>query len=87
MTSDKRITFVTMIAAKLNSPGIKHMFGILGGGSSLDLIAECAQQDIVCHLARHEEGAAYSSHDPTLPQTCCEQLRHFAAGNSAHTGR
>jgi acetolactate synthase-1/2/3 large subunit len=57
MMSGKKMTVAAMIAAKLKSLGVKRMFGIPGGGSSLDLIAECALQGIVFHLAKREDSA------------------------------
>jgi hypothetical protein len=55
MALGKKITVATMIAAKLNSLGVRRMIGIPGGGSSPDLIAECAQQSIAVHLAERED--------------------------------
>jgi acetolactate synthase-1/2/3 large subunit len=55
--AQRKITVAAMIAGKLKSSGVKRMFGIPGGGSSLDLIAECALQGITFHLAKREDSA------------------------------
>jgi acetolactate synthase-1/2/3 large subunit len=57
MMAPKKSTVAAMIASKLESLGVKRMFGIPGGGSSLDLIAECALQGIAFHLAKREDSA------------------------------
>jgi acetolactate synthase-1/2/3 large subunit len=53
----KKITIAAMIARKLKAHGVRRMFGIPGGGSSLDLIAECASQGIIFQLAKREDSA------------------------------
>lgn len=53
----QKFTIAAMIARKLKFYGVRRMFGIPGGGSSLDLIAECASQGITFHLAKREDSA------------------------------
>jgi acetolactate synthase-1/2/3 large subunit len=55
--AQKTTTIAAMIAGKLKSLGVRRMFGIPGGGSSLDLIEECARQGISFHLAKREDSA------------------------------
>ena len=52
-----KITVSEMIARKLKSQGVRRMFGIPGGGSSLDLIEAAAQQGIDFHLTKREDSA------------------------------
>jgi len=51
-------TLAVAIAATLSSRGVKRIFGVPGGGSSLDLIDAAAQQDIEFILCRNETAAA-----------------------------
>lgn len=51
-------TLATAIAATLSSHGVKRIFGIPGGGSSLDLIDAAAREDIEFVLCRTETAAA-----------------------------
>ena len=46
-----------MIAAKLRAAGVRCIFGIPGGGSSLDLIEAAARAGIAFYLARREDSA------------------------------
>lgn len=55
--AQRKITVAAMIAGKLKSFGVTRMFGIPGGGSSLDMIAECALQGIRFHLTKREDSA------------------------------
>ncbi len=46
------------VAAALKSNGVPYLFGIPGGGSSIDLIEACYNQDIPFVLTQHETTAA-----------------------------
>ena len=56
MTNSK-ITVAEMIARNLKARGVQRMFGIPGGGSSLDLIDAAAQHGIEFHLSKREDSA------------------------------
>ena len=56
MTNSK-ITVAEMIAHKLKARGVQRMFGIPGGGSSLDLIDSAAKHGIEFHLSKREDSA------------------------------
>lgn len=47
-----------VVMAALHAAGARHMFGVPGGGSSLDLMAAARAAGIAFHLARTETGAA-----------------------------
>lgn len=51
-------TLANAIASTLSDRGVKRMFGVPGGGSSLDLIEAAAQVDIEFILCRTETAAA-----------------------------
>lgn len=51
-------TLAAAIAATLSTRGVKRIFGVPGGGSSLDLIDAAAQADIEFILCRNETAAA-----------------------------
>lgn len=46
------------VASALKSNGVPYLFGIPGGGSSIDLIEACKEQDIPFVLVQHETTAA-----------------------------
>ena len=52
-------TFVAReVAAALKRNGVSYLFGILGGGSSIDLVEACRGEDIPFVLVQHETSAA-----------------------------
>ena len=51
-------TVAQVLAAAWKRHGVRHIFGVPGGGSSLDLIRACAELDIAFVLARTETAAA-----------------------------
>jgi acetolactate synthase-1/2/3 large subunit len=53
----KKTTVAEMIAQKLKARGVQRMFGVPGGGSSLDLIDATAQHGIEFHLSKREDSA------------------------------
>lgn len=55
--TDSKITIAEMIAGKLKAQGVRRMFGIPGGGSSLDLIDAAAREGIEFHLNKREDSA------------------------------
>jgi acetolactate synthase-1/2/3 large subunit len=57
MMTDKHITVAQMIAQRLKAFGVRRMFGVPGGGSSLDLIEAAAAQEIEFHLTKREDSA------------------------------
>jgi acetolactate synthase-1/2/3 large subunit len=57
MMTDKHITVAQMIAQRLKTFGVRRMFGVPGGGSSLDLIEAAAGQEIEFHLTKREDSA------------------------------
>jgi acetolactate synthase-1/2/3 large subunit len=56
MTNEK-VSVAEMIARKLKSRGVERIFGIPGGGSSLDLIDATAEHGIEFHLSKREDSA------------------------------
>ena len=46
------------VAAALKRNGVPYLFGILGGGSSIDLVEACREQEIPFVLVQHETSAA-----------------------------
>ena len=52
------MTGAEMVVAALRQAGATRMFGVPGGGSSLDLMAAARAQGMAFHLARTEAGAA-----------------------------
>ena len=46
------------VASALKNNGVPYLFGIPGGGSSIDLIEACKEQDIPFVLVQHETTAA-----------------------------
>ncbi len=46
------------IVTALKSSGVPYIFGIPGGGSSIDLVEACHEQDIPFVLTQHETTAA-----------------------------
>lgn len=57
MMTDNQITVAQMIAQRLKAYGVRRMFGVPGGGSSLDLIEAAAAQGIEFHLTKREDSA------------------------------
>lgn len=57
-STNERPALAGAIAATLSSRGVKRIFGVPGGGSSLDLIDAAAQVDIEFILCRNETAAA-----------------------------
>jgi acetolactate synthase-1/2/3 large subunit len=55
--TNRKITVAEMIAQKLKVRGVQRMFGVPGGGSSLDLIDATAQHGIEFHLSKREDSA------------------------------
>lgn len=54
---NEKISVAEMIARKLKSRGVQRIFGIPGGGSSLDLIDATARHGIDFHLSKREDSA------------------------------
>jgi acetolactate synthase-1/2/3 large subunit len=57
MIQDVQITIAEMIVKRLKSLGVLRMFGLPGGGSSLDLIDAAAKEGMVFHLTKREDSA------------------------------
>ena len=57
-STNERPALAGAIAATLSSRGVKRIFGVPGGGSSLDLIDAAAQERIEFILCRNETAAA-----------------------------
>ena len=56
--ADENPTLAAAIAATLSARGVKRIFGVPGGGSSLDLIDAAAREGIEFVLCRTETAAA-----------------------------
>jgi acetolactate synthase-1/2/3 large subunit len=57
LMKNNKITVAEMIARKLKSRGVQRIFGVPGGGSSLDLIDATAKHGIEFHLSKREDSA------------------------------
>lgn len=56
--AESEIRTAHQVASALKSNGVSYLFGIPGGGSSIDLIEACHRQDIPFVLVQHETTAA-----------------------------
>jgi acetolactate synthase-1/2/3 large subunit len=57
MTMSEKITIAQLLVHKLGQKGVKKIFGLPGGGSSLDVIAAASAQDIEFILTKTENAA------------------------------
>ena len=51
-------TVGNVFSSELKSQGVKRIFGIPGGGSSVDLIDACSKEHITFELVQQESSAA-----------------------------